>query len=43
VDALFEKALERAGITEAELQKAIEAGQVLEVQPEPGTGRERPA
>ena len=35
VDALFEIALKRAGITEPELQKAIEAGQVVEVQPEP--------
>jgi hypothetical protein len=42
VDALFEEALERAGITEAELKKAIEAGQVVEVQPEPA-GEQKPA
>ena len=35
VDALLAKALEKVGMTEESLQKAIEAGQVVEVQPEP--------
>jgi hypothetical protein len=35
VDAMFDIALKRVGMTEQELQKAIEAGQVVEVQPEP--------
>jgi hypothetical protein len=35
VDALLAKALEKVGMTEESLQKAIEAGQVFEVQPEP--------
>jgi hypothetical protein len=35
VDALLAKALEKVGMTEESLQKAIEAGHVVEVQPEP--------
>jgi hypothetical protein len=35
VDELLAKALEKVGMTEESLQKAIKAGQLFEVQPEP--------
>jgi hypothetical protein len=35
VAALLAKVLEKVGMTEESLQKAIEAGQVFDVQPEP--------